>query len=492
MNLDSDACYRAISSRDRRFDGMFFVGVTSTGIYCRPICPARTPARDRCRFFPSAAAAERERFRPCLRCRPELAPGAASVDAIDRTARLAASRIGETIGDVERTVELLAEELGVGARHLRRILDRTLGVSPVELAQTQRLLLAKQLLTETRLPITSIVFASGFSSVRRFNALFRARYRLTPSDLRRSSGLPVSGESIRLSLSYRPPFEWDEMLGFLAPRSVAGVEAVRDRTYLRTIDMGGRKGWVKVIPGSNGHGLVVETPMNLASALPQILARLRGLFDLDARPDIIADHLGRDPILGDLIRSHPGLRVPGAFDGFELGVRAVLGQQVSVRAATTLASRYAERFGEAIETPFSELTRLTPTPERMAEARLDDVSAIGLVGSRAECLLSLAKAVLDGDVSLCPGPDPSASIEGLRSIPGVGSWTAHYIAMRCFRWPDAFPHGDLGLRKALGGCSADELLETAEAWRPWRAYAAMHLWHASVINQGVSVQETSK
>nr|WP_240906923.1 AlkA N-terminal domain-containing protein [Paludisphaera rhizosphaerae] len=405
---------------------------------------------------------------------------------------MAASRIGETIGDAARTVEMLAEELGVGARHLRRILDRTLGVSPVELAQTQRLLLAKQLLTETRLPITSIVFASGFASIRRFNALFRERYRLTPSELRKSSGPPVSGESICLSLSYRPPFEWDEMLGFLAPRAVAGVEAVLGQAYLRTIDMGGRKGWLKVTPGSNSHALVVETPMTLASVLPQILARLRGLFDLDARPDVIADHLGRDPILGESVRRHSGLRVPGAFDGFELGVRAVLGQQVSVRAATTLAGRYAERFGEAIETPFPELTRLTPTPERIAKAELDDVTGIGLVGSRAACLLSLAKAVCDGDVSLSPGPDPSASIEQLKSIPGVGSWTANYIAMRCFRWPDAFPHGDLGLRKALGGCSPDELLETAEAWRPWRAYAAMHLWRASVMKQCVSIKETSE
>lgn len=490
MNLDADACYRALTARDRRFDGMFFVGVASTGIYCRPICPARTPARERCRFFPSAAAAEQASFRPCLRCRPELAPGAAPVDAVGRTARLAASRIGETIGDAETTVETLAEEMGVSSRHLRRILRRTLGVSPVELAQTHRLLLAKQLLTETSLPITSVVFASGFSSVRRFNALFRQRYRLTPSDLRKSAGRNVAGESIRLSLSYRPPFAWEDMLRFLAPRAVAGVEAVVGRAYLRTIAVEGLRGWVKVEQGRNKHILEVEMPMRLVDALPRILARLRNLFDLDASPNVIADHLGADPRLGESVRSRSGLRVPGAYDGFELGVRAVLGQQVSVKAATTLAGRFATTFGEPIETPFPELTRLGPTPGRIAEARLDELTGVGVIAARAECLRALARAVCDGDVSLSPDPDPASCVERLQAIPGVGPWTAHYIAMRSLRWPDAFPHGDLGLRKAVGGRSAVELLEQAEAWRPWRAYAAMHLWRMPALVACAPIKET--
>lgn len=481
MNPDADVCYRALAARDRRFDGVFFVGVASTGIYCRPICPARTPKRDRCRFYPSAAAAERASFRPCLRCRPELAPGAAPVDSVDRTAKLAAARIGETIGDGETTIETLAAEMGVGSRHLRRVLRKTFGVSAVELAQTHRLLLAKRLLSETALPITTVVFASGFSSVRRFNALFRERYRLTPTDLRKSAGRNEQGGLIRLSLSYRPPFDWEEMLRFLAPRCVAGVEVVVRGAYLRTISAGGVLGWVRVEKGRREHSLEAVMPIGMAVALPSILARLRNLFDLDASPDLIADHLAHDPLLGELVRVHPGLRVPGAYDGFELAVRAVLGQQVSVRAATTLAGRLAETFGAPMESPFPELTHCSPTPERIAEARLDELTGIGLIIARAECLRALARAFCEGHVSLSPGPDPEAAIESLHAIPGIGPWTAHYIAMRSLRWPDAFPHGDLGLRKAVGGCSSSELLKTAEPWKPWRAYAAMHLWSMPTV-----------
>jgi AraC family transcriptional regulator of adaptative response / DNA-3-methyladenine glycosylase II len=476
MNLDPDICYRALTARDARFDGVFFVGITTTRIYCRPICPARTPGRDRCRFFPSAAAAEHARFRPCLRCRPELAPGNAPVDAVGRTARLAAERIRAGVMNDDGSLETLAAELGVGVRHLRRVLRQELGVSPVELAQTHRLLLAKQLLTETALPITKIAFASGFASVRRFNALFRARYRLAPRDLRKARRAAIDG-SLRLTLAYRPPLAWETMLHFLAGRAVAGVEAVVGGSYLRTVELDGLCGWVKVEPAVGRHALSVELPMTLAGALPRLLARLRNLFDLDARPDVIARHLGRDSLLSAGLRTHPGLRVPGAFNGFELALRAVLGQQVSVRAATTLARRFADAFGEPIETPFPELARLSPSPARVAEARLDELIRLGLVATRAECVRALARAVCDQVVSLEAGPDPEASLERLMTIPGVGSWTAHYIAMRGLRWPDAFPHSDLGLRKALGGQSPHAVLERAERWRPWRAYAAMHLWN---------------
>lgn len=484
MNLDPDVCYRALTARDPRFDGLFFVGVSSTRIYCRPICPARTPGRDRCRFFPSAAAAELERFRPCLRCRPELAPGNAPVDAVGRTARLAATRIASGAMNDEGSLETLADELGVCSRHLRRVLQQELGVSPVELAQTHRLLLAKQLLTETSLPIIDVAFASGFASVRRFNALFRARYRLTPSDLRRAKGRGAPDGTIRLTLAYRPPFAWDALLRFLAGRAVAGVEAVVGRAYLRTVALGDLRGWVKVEPADSRHALKVELPTGLAGALPHLLSRLRNLFDLDARPDVIAEHLRHDPHLTGNIAGNPGLRVPGAFHGFELAVRAVLGQQVSVRAATTLSGRFAQAFGEPIETPFPGLTHLSPSPERVAEARVDDLTALGLVSARAACVRSLARAVCDRAVSLEAGADPAASMDRLMTLPGVGEWTAHYIAMRGLRWPDAFPHSDLGLRKALGDRPPREVLELAEAWRPWRSYAAMHLWNPSANGQG--------
>jgi AraC family transcriptional regulator of adaptative response / DNA-3-methyladenine glycosylase II len=269
------------------------------------------------------------------------------------------------------------------------------------------------------------------------------------------------------------------MLRFLAGRAVASVEAVVGRSYLRTVALDELRGWVKVEPTAGRNALTVELPMSLAGALPQLLARLRNLFDLDARPDVIASHLGRDAELGGTVLSNPGLRVPGAFHGFELAVRAVLGQQVSVRAATTLSARFAEAFGEPIETPFPALTRLSPAPALVADARVDELTGLGLVKARAECVRAVARAVCEKAVSLETAPDPVACIERLKSLPGIGSWTAHYIAMRGLRWPDAFPHADLGLRKALQGRSPDEVLELAEAWRPWRAYAAMHLWNPS-------------
>lgn len=476
MELEPDACYRALSARDPRFDGVFYVGVTSTRVYCRPICPARTPGRDRCRFYPVAAAAEREGFRPCRRCRPELAPGSAPVDAVGRTARLAASRIVAGAMD-ERGLDDLARELGVGPRHLRRSIRRELGVSPVELAQTHRLLLAKRLLTDTSLPIIDVAFSSGFASVRRFNHLFRSRYRLAPSDLRKSTVRDVADGRIRLTLAYRPPLAWDAMLDFLRGRAVAGVEWVTGDAYLRTVDLGdGAGGWIRVEPAARGHALAVDLPIAAARGLPLLLAKLRRLFDLDAAPVAIDEHLARDAGMREDVGRTPGLRVPGAFDPFELAVRAVLGQQVSVRGATTLAGRFARAFGEPIETPFPELDRLAPSPARVAAATLDELTGLGLIRARAECVRTLAAAVSDGSLSLEPGADPVAALPRLTAIPGIGPWTAHYIAMRAWRWPDAFPHQDLVLRKALGTRTPAETLAAAESWRPWRAYAAMHLW----------------
>jgi AraC family transcriptional regulator of adaptative response / DNA-3-methyladenine glycosylase II len=476
MDMDHDACYRAIAARDARFDGVFFVGVTTTGIYCRPVCPARTPGRDRCRFFATAAAAERDRFRPCLRCRPELAPGHAPVDANGRLARGVAARIEAGALNDNGGVESLAGEFGLSSRQLRRVVRQELGVSPVQLAQTHRLLLAKQLLGESHLRIIDVAFASGFGSVRRFNALFRSHYGLSPAEVRRTARPAPAGTGVRLTLAYRPPLAWDELLGFLAARAIAGVECAAAGRYWRTARVAGHRGWLAVAAAAGRNALAVEFPATLVPVIPALLARVRHLFDLNARPDVIAAHLACDTRLGPTVRQCPGLRVPGAFDGFEMAVRAVLGQQISVRAAQTLAGRFAAALGEAIETPLAGLDRVTPTPERIADAGPGVLSALGVTRARADCLRTLARAVADGRVRLEPGPDPVAALGRLQELPGIGPWTAQYIAMRALRWPDAFPDGDLGLLRAAGETSARRLRAAAEAWRPWRAYAAIHLW----------------
>lgn len=476
MHLNPDTCYRALTARDRRFDGVFFTGVTTTGIYCRPVCPARTPRKDRCRFFATAAAAEREGFRPCLRCRPELAPGCAPMDACSRVAQAAASRIESGVLQDEGGLEVLAKELGVTSRHLRRIVRRELGVSPIELAQTHRLLLAKRLLTDSQLPIIQVAYASGFASVRRFNALFQSRYGFSPRRLRRPATRPLPDDRLRLTLAYRPPFAWPELLQFLAGRATSGVEWVDGDSYARTVALGKHRGWLRVAPVAGRDLLAVELTTTLAPVLPALLGKLRELLDLNARPDVIAAHLRTDARLRPLVKSRPGLRVPGAFDGFELAVRAILGQQVSVRAATTLMGRFAAAFGEPMETPFIELARLSPTPEVVAGAKLEELTRLGVMARRGETILALARAVAEGRLDLRPGSDPEWIALKLQELPGVGPWTAQYIVMRGLHWPDAFPVGDLGLRRAWGASSGRELTDAAEAWHPWRAYAAMYLW----------------
>lgn len=493
MFLDDTTCFRVLAARDRRFDGVFFVGVTTTGIYCRPVCPARTPGRARCRFFALAAAAERQGFRPCLRCRPELAPGQAPVDAVPRLARIAAGRIEAGALNNGSGLEGLAEDLGISSRQLRRAVRCEFGVSPIELAQTRRLLLAKQLLTETRLPIIEVALASGFESLRRFNALFLSRYRMAPSRLRRAacSG-DCDGTSIRLVLAYRPPYAWQSMLKFLAARATAGVECVQGAAYLRTVEINGRRGWLRVARHNEQAALAVTLSGELLPVLPQVLARVRAMVDLDARPNVIAAHLRRGPALAPLVRRLPGLRVPGAFDGFELTVRAILGQRISIKAATTLAGRLAERYGEPVPiktiTPaFSQrergqelqrLLRFAPAAERLAAARAKELAGLGIGKAQAQSIVAVAQAVVGGGLQLCNSANPQAMIEQLQEMPGIGEWTAQYVALRALRWPDAFPAGDLGLLKASGAKSPRGLLRAAEAWRPWRAYAAMHLWNS--------------
>lgn len=478
MSIDERGLYEALAAKDPRFDGVFYVGVTTTGIYCRPVCTARTPGRDRCRFFPSAAAAERGGFRPCLRCRPELAPGNAPVDATGRIARAAAARIeAGALGGDESSLETLAGDLGLSSRHVRRAVREELGVSPVELAQTHRLLLAKRLLTETRLPVIDVALASGFGSVRRLNALFRTRYGLTPTTLRRSGPLAGRAEpTVRLSLSFRQPLAWRELVGFLGARTIAGVESVSGASYSRTVAVGPHRGWLRVAPTEDGASLWVELSASLVPALQAALAGLRALLDLDARPDVVDVCLSADPILAPLVAACPGRRLPGAFDGFELLLRAILGQQISVRAASALAGRFAEAFGEPIETPDPALSRLPPTPECLASASPADIAGLGVPATRARCIHAVASAVAGGTVDLGPTPSPEATIARLTALPGIGRWTAEYVAMRALRWPDAFPADDLGVRKALGNVTARQALTVAESWRPWRAYAVMHLW----------------
>jgi AraC family transcriptional regulator of adaptative response / DNA-3-methyladenine glycosylase II len=483
MRIDDETCYRALAARDSRFDGLFFVGVTTTGIYCRPICTARTPGRDRCRFFPNSAMAERDGFRPCLRCRPELAPGLAPVDSVTRVARAAASRIEAGALNGEGSLEKLARDLKLSSRQLRRAIRQEFGVSPVELAQTQRLLLAKQLLGESNLPIIEVAYASGFASVRRFNALFQAHYRLTPSRMRRAAGASRSNGRLRLTLGYRPPLAWDVLLRFLRDRATAGVEWTSGRAYCRTALIEGLAGWIKVEPIVGRNALAVELATSLLPVLPEVLTRLKHQFDLSARPDVIGAQLATEPRMKRAVGQYPGLRVPGAFDGFELAVRAILGQRISVRAATTLAGRIAASFGEPIETPFPSLNRLSPTAERLTSARAAELTGLGLSAAQAGCIHALAQAVASRQVDLQPGHDPELVIPALCELPGIGDWTAQYIAMRALRWPDAFPAGDLGLLKALGATSPRRLRELAAAWRPWRAYAAMYLWQCHDLDQ---------
>ncbi len=481
MTLTSDACYRALSARDPRFDGVFFVGVDSTGIYCRPICPAQLPARAGCRFYPSAAAAEEGGFRPCLRCRPERAPGRALADAHDRLAQAAFHRIqGGALN--AGSVDDLARSLFTSPRHLRRALRESYGASPVQLAQTRRLLLAKQLLTDSDLDVSRVAMAAGFGSLRRMNALFRERYRMSPSTLRksarRSDPRTDSGE-FRLTLTFRPPFDGTALLRFLAGRAVPGVERVVGDRYLRTVRLGEHRGWVELaLPRPGGTAVEVRAAIELLPALLPLTTALRRLLDLDAEPHRIREHLDRDPRLAPLVARRPGLRLPGAFDPFEIALRAILGQQVTVAAATTLTGRVAERFGDAAEGPDPSFVRHTPTPETLAAADPDEVARLGMPRARARTVVALSRAVAEGAVRLEPGTDPDPTLERLLEIPGIGPWTAEYIALRALHWPDAFPAGDLGLRTALDRIPAAELRTLAEPWRPWRGYAAIHLWES--------------
>ena len=474
MLFDPEACFRAVRARDRRFDGRFFTAVSSTGIYCRPICPVRPPKRENMRFFSSAAAAEGAGYRPCLRCRPERAPGLASVDAASRLAGAAIAGIEEHAVSNSRVGDLAAS-LGVSDRHLRRVTEAELGVSPIELAQTQKLLLAKRLLSETSLKLTDIAFASGFGSVRRFNALFKSRYGLNPRSIRRTG---EAARGLKCLLDFRPPLAWESMLAYLRLRAIPGVESVDETHYRRTVAIGEHQGFIDVSLASSGTALEVEVSPDLAPVIGAVIVRVKNLFDLGATPDAVAEVLSLDPMLAAVVRRLPGLRVAGAFDGFELAVRAVLGQQVSVRGATTLAGRWAAAFGTPIATtPHAALTVLPPSAARMCSVAADEIASLGVVGARARCLVALAHAAAERRIVLGLAADVEEQIERLTALPGIGPWTAQYIAMRALRWPDAFPAEDLMVLRAAG-LGKKELRARAESWRPWRAYATHYLWQS--------------
>ena len=482
MIQDSKTLYKALQARDSRFDGLFFVGVSSTGIYCRPVCTVKPPREINCTFYNSAQEAEQAGFRPCLRCRPELAPGNAPVDNSQRIAHLIVRRIEEGVSDEKAALEVIAGEFELSSRQIRRIIQKELGVPPIQLILTRRLLLAKQLLTETKLPVTEIAFASGFSSLRRFNDAFTTRYGMPPTRLRKKAadgaGSVNGADTLTLQLAYRPPYDWPGMLEFLKTRELERVEWVTDNFYARTVHLGDKKGWIKVTQSEKRNALLLELSHSLIAVLPALLNRVRDLFDLNARPDVISKQLRKDKLLAPMIKANPGLRVPGAFNGFELGLRAIFGQQVTVKSATTIACRFAEAFGEPMATPFPELDRLTPNPARIARASIDDVAKLGVVRARAKSIIALAQAHVSGELSLDDGAhhNPDQTIARLAELPGIGQWTAHYIAMRVLRWPDAFPKEDIAARNNLGGVSAKQAEEMSQSWRPWRSYAVLHIW----------------
>ena len=486
MDHERPRFFKALAARDARFDGIFFVGVTSTHVYCRPICPARTPKAANCRFYDTPQEAEQAGFRPCLRCRPELAPGSAPVDDSQRIARLIVQRLEEGHLDDKAGLEDIADEFELSSRQIRRIIQKELGVPPIQLLLTRRLLLAKQLLTETSLPVTEVAFASGFSSLRRFNDAFGTRYGMPPTRLRKKAaeagGLADSGTST-IQLVYRPPYDWDGVLSFLEARALKGVEWVGDGAYLRTVQLGASRGWIKVAAAKKTNALLLEFTHSLTPVLPSLVSRVRSLFDLDARPNLISRHLRRDKRLAAAVNANPGMRVPGAFNGFEMGLRAILGQQVTVRAATTVAGRFVAAFGEPTVTPFSALDRLTPTPARVAEATVDDIARLGIIAARSRSVIAHGPGRTAQGALCLDGPGgiahPDEAIRRLADLPGIGPWTANYIAMRGLGWPDAFPKEDIAVRNRLGGVSAKEAEALSQSWRPWRSYAVMHIWGMS-------------
>lgn len=466
MNLDADLCYEAIRSRDARFDGRFFTGVRTTGIYCRPVCPARTPKRENVDFYSSAAAAEGAGFRACLRCRPETSVGTPAWEGTSTTVARALRLIDEA---ADLDVDSLAGRLGMTDRHLRRLFLEHLGAPPIAIMQTRRSLLARRLILETSLPMTDVAFGAGFASLRRFNEAIRSTYGCTPVEMRRNA-TTVATSAITLSLIARPPFRAEALFAFLRERAIAGVETIDGTRWRRATRVGEWMGLVEI--AAEDARVTLTVPSSAARNLHRVVASARRALDLALDPEPVAQHLSRDPRLRPLVRRFRGVRVPVAWDAFETAVRAIAGQQVSVAGATTTMGRIASAFGEPL--PETGMT-LFPTPSILRDAKIT-----GMPSARAATISALAAAV-DEDFSLLErAATLEDTIERLCEIPGIGPWTAHYIAMRVIGEPDAFPHSDLGLRKAAAaiGIDPNHLLAHAERWRPWRAYAAMTLWES--------------
>jgi AraC family transcriptional regulator, regulatory protein of adaptative response / DNA-3-methyladenine glycosylase II len=482
---DKATCYKALQSRDTRFDGLIFVGVKSTGIYCRPVCPARTAKFENCTFYGSAAAAQEAGYRPCLRCRPETAPQFASWRGTSNTVSRALALIGEGALDGEKSsVERLADRLGVGERQLRRLFLQHLGASPIAVAQTRRVLFAKQLIHDTALPMTEVALAAGFSSLRRFNEVFHDLFHRPPSSLRRRSAanLPDDGGGTIFRIRYRAPYDWQSMLEFLRARAIPGVETVEKDVYKRTVEIGGWCGFIEVKHLPRKDSLCVTIHFPVVQAMQEIVNRVRRLFDLGADIETIDEHLSLDRDLGAWVARRPGLRAPGGWDGFELAVRAVLGQQVSVQAARQLAGKLVALHGRVIKgvTLPEGLTHAFPTAARIAGA--EDLG-VGMPRPRLDTLKAIAQASVDDPRLFQPSADVDEAIARLTAVRGIGDWTAQYVAMRVIREVDAFPASDIGLlrgaEKVLGeAVTAKSLALRAESWRPWRAYAAQHLWAA--------------
>jgi AraC family transcriptional regulator, regulatory protein of adaptative response / DNA-3-methyladenine glycosylase II len=485
MELPSrEICYRALQSRDTRFDGLIFVGVTSTGIYCRPICPARTAKFENCKFYGSAAAAQDAGFRPCLRCRPETAPDLASWKGTSNTVSRALALIAEGALDGEGNgVEKIAGRLGLGERQLRRLFLQHLGASPISVAQTRRVLFAKQLIHETRMPMTEVAMAAGFGSVRRFNETFLELFHRPPSALRRKASARHEEKDVALRLRYRPPYDWECMLGFLRSRAIPGVEVVDGERYLRTVEVNGAAGSIEVthLPDKQSLGVRIRFPN--VRLLPAIVARVRRAFDLGADIETIDHHLSGDRVLAPLVARRPGLRAPGGWDGFEIAIRAVLGQQISVSAARRLAGQLVALHGRAVPKSFlihPDLSHVFPTAKRLASA---SSIGLGMPAARLTTLKKVAEVTLVDPNLFRPFGSIEETIARLRAIPGVGEWTAQYIALRALREMDAFPATDIGLLRSISSVDGEKtspanLLNRAESWRPWRAYAAQHLWAA--------------
>jgi AraC family transcriptional regulator of adaptative response / DNA-3-methyladenine glycosylase II len=478
-----EACYEAFRSKDARFDGRLFVGVSSTGIYCRPVCPARVPKIENCTFFTSAAEAEKAGYRPCLLCRPELAPGQAPMDASHVLARKAARMLEENCSGGMSLAEAAAY-LGCSDRHLRRVFQEEFHVTPVAYTETCRLLLAKNLLTDTALSVMDVAMAAGFGSARRMNELFKKRYHLTPTQLRRKAAGKAVNQEISLDIGYRVPYCWDEIHDFLAGRAIAGVEIADETSYARTVSLTSRSGkevtgWMRVQNDAKKHCLRVTLSESLIPVLSQVLAGVRRVFDLYCDPEIIYEKLKiMNELHPDLAR--PGMRIPGAFVPFETAVRAILGQQITVKAAGTLAGRIAAKFGRPIETGIEGLNRIFPTPDMLLTMKnqlVDEFGKLGVIASRSRTILSLAEAVQSGKLRLDSSVNAETEMDKLKKIKGIGNWSAQYIAMRTMAYPDAFLETDIGIKRALPELSPKERLELAEAWRPWRSYAVINLWN---------------